>query len=596
MEKKYFDLHLHPLFKKFLSNYEVLVPPKTKKLDELIHPIKMSNAITSVIDELFVHILKGQSSIEQCLEGNVKYAVAAIVNLEHGFADSRGFFGNMLKSKFSNPLDKTYFDKVRNGEVSYYRLMMMELSLYKQLRDIKDSPVAILSRNNTKNEGEKTLNIILSLEGSHNFSRMMIGNPLKIDYVQDRFIDLKKTQKLSQSVDHLWREMIVDTENGESPAANYSQNPAVSFEKFYKSLSREKMDLLYLTLTHLTHINEQFLATHAFGMKMLKHPSFFPFGNGITNLGYEVIEKCYSMTNDKNEYRPVLVDIKHLGLKSRQDLYSFRKSLISKNKKYETIPLIASHIGVTGYTNNEWKNALKRNSCKVYNYEGARSVSIEMDKKNCGKWGSFVNNDFTFNPWSINLMDEDITEILNSNGILGMSLDVRILGFQSEYGISLTSENEYVSTADFHTHFPQITVKNLPADTMEAMISENESWLIPTKEDRHPLSFCFNIIHIIQVGLLKTEVEEPWKHICLGSDFDGLIEPLKISPDISSLEELEFNMLKWLPVAELAYINQNGGKSIIAEKSTAELKKLVRGIMYENGKTFIQRWLSNFES
>ncbi len=412
--------------------------------------------------------------------------------------------------------------------------------------------------------------------------------------MQDRFVDLKKTIKLSQVADHLWREMIVDTENGGSPADNYSQSPAVNLEKFYRSLSREKMDLLYLTLTHLTHINEQFLATHAFGMKMLKYPSFYPFGNGITTLGFEVIEKCYSMTNEKNEYRPILVDMKHLGLKSRQDYYAFRKSLIQKEKKYAQIPIIASHIGVTGYTVNEWKNALKRDTCTVYNYEGARAVSLEMNKKNCGKWGSFVNNDFTYNPWSINLMDEDITEILNSNGIIGMSLDVRILGFQSEYGISLSSENEFLSTADFHTHFPQIAVKNLPINTMESMISEQESWLIPTKEDRHPLSFCFNIIHIIQVGLLKTDIDEPWNQICLGSDFDGLIEPLKVSPDIASLEELEANMIKWLPVAEMAYINENGGTEILSKKSTPDLKKVVRAIMYENGKNFIERWLKNF--
>lgn len=126
------------------------------------------------------------------------------------------------------------------------------------------------------------------------------------------------------------------------------------------------------------------------------------------------------------------------------------------------------------------------------------------------------------------------------------------------------------------------------------MISENESWLIPAKEDRHPLSFCFNIIHIIQVGLLKTDIAEPWNQICLGSDFDGLIEPLKISPDISSLEELEANMIKWIPVAEKAYVNENGGTRILFGKSTAELKKIVRGIMYENGKNFIDRWLNNF--
>lgn len=594
MEKKYFDLHLHPLFKNFLSSYDGSIPPSIQTFEDLTQPVRMSNVFTSVVDELFIHILKSQSSIQQCKKGNVNYAVAAIVNLEFGFADSRGFFGTILKSKFSNPLDKIFFEKVRNGEISYYRLMLMELSLYKKLRDHQESTIAILSRNSNKKALENGLNIILSLEGSHNFSKLLIGNPLQIDYIEDRFTDLKKLKKISQDADHLWREMIVDSENGEEPTANYNQNPAVNLEKFYKSLSKENMDLLYLTLTHLTHINEQFLATHAFGMKMLKHPSFYPFGNGISSLGYDVIEKCYSMTNHKNEYRPVLIDVKHLGLKSRQDYYAFRKKIIQKEKKYEKIPIIASHIGVTGYTVNEWKNALKRNSCTVYNYEGTRAVSIEMEKKICGKWGSFVNNDFTFNPWSINLMDEDTTEILNSNGIIGMSLDVRILGFQSEYGISLTSENEYLSTADFHTHFPQITVKNLPLNTMESMISENESWLIPTKEDRHPLSFCFNIIHIIQVGLLKTDIAEPWNQICLGSDFDGLIEPLKISPDISSLEELEANMIKWIPVAEKAYVNENGGTRILFGKSTAELKKIVRGIMYENGKNFIDRWLNNF--
>ncbi|WP_027377998.1 amidohydrolase family protein [Kaistella palustris] len=592
MEKKYFDLHLHPLFKNFLSRYDVTVPPLNRKLAELTQPVRMSNAITSVVDELFIHILKSQSCIEQCEKGNAAYIVAAIVNLEFGFADSRGFFGNILKSRFSNPLDKTFFEKVRRGEVSYYRLMLMELSLYKQLRDHKESPVAVLSRNSSNTSGTKPLNIIFSLEGSHNFSKLMIGNPLVIDHVPDRYIDLKKSVKLSEVADNLWREMITDPETA---ADNHSQNPAVNFEHFYKSLAKEKMDLLYLTLTHLTHISEQFLATHAFGMKMLKHPSFYPYGNGITTAGYEVIEKCYSLTNDKNEYRPVILDVKHLGLKSRQDFYAFRKSLIQKEKKYANIPIIASHIGVTGYTYNEWKNALKRDTCTVYNYEGTRAVSVEMDKKNCGKWGSFVNNDFSFNPWSINLMDEDITEILSSNGIMGMSLDVRILGFQSEYGIHLNSENEFLSTADFQTHFPQITVKNLPVNTMESMVTEQESWLILTKEDRHPLAFCFNIIHIIQVGLLKTEISEPWKQICLGSDFDGLIEPLKVSPDISSLGELEANMIKWLPVAEKAYVDENGGTCVLANKSTADLKSVVRGIMYDNGKAFIDRWLRNFE-
>lgn len=106
---------------------------------------------------------------------------------------------------------------------------------------------------------------------------------------------------------------------------------------------------------------------------------------------------------------------------------------------------------------------------------------METKRKPSGKWGSSINNDFSFNPWSINLMDEDIIEILKSGGILGVSLDVRILGFQSKVGLNMAGDEEYLSTPDFQTHFPQISVKNLRTETMESMM-EQESWLVQLRK------------------------------------------------------------------------------------------------------------------
>lgn len=105
------------------------------------------------------------------------------------------------------------------------------------------------------------------------------------------------------------------------------------------------MDMMYMTITHLTHIAEQNLATHAFGLKMLQHSAFYPTGNGISRMGYELIKAFSDLKLTDNEGKfvkaPVLADIKHLGLKSRMDLYAFRKSNNIKD------PLVASHMGVT---------------------------------------------------------------------------------------------------------------------------------------------------------------------------------------------------------------------------------------------------------
>lgn len=577
MTNQYFDFHLHPLFKNHLTEFDEALPMRPRELDELTSGIKFSNDLANLLDDIFLHILKSQSSINQLREP-AGILCCSIANLEFGFADSSGFFSKILKSNFTNPIDKTFFDKVRNGQVSYYRLMLMELELYKQLCRTKTQSkktFKFVSRNSKEGKiDDSCVNFLFNLEGAHNFSKFKVGRNTELDLIH------------------------FDKEPGDTWAALSAKNngsaitnPAKALEELYQNLAKEGLDLFYLTLTHLTHINEQHLATHAFGMKMLKHPTFYPYGNGLSNLGKELIEQCYSRkTNGKQQ--PIVIDLKHLGLKSRQDLYELRQK-----SNYSKIPLIASHVAVTGYSINEWKDALQTDSCMLYNGESVRAVSITTTRKQCGKWGSFINNDFSFNPWTINLMDEDIVEVIKSNGIIGLTLDVRVLGFQSEYGLKLVDDNEFLSTADFQTHFPQIGIKTLPVKNMESMVVDTESWLVPTKEERHPLAFCFNIIHIIKTAQLKADSPEPWKQICIGSDYDGLIEPLKVSPNVGSITELRANMIRWLPVALKAYTEENGGNGSFKQKlsgKNVEVSEIVDDILFRNGKKFVERWLNNF--
>ncbi|HTN47110.1 MAG TPA: hypothetical protein VL098_12235 [Flavipsychrobacter sp.] len=597
MANAFFDLHFHPLFKSFISYHEDKFPSQRKAAD-LVKSFRLNSKLANKIDDIILHMLQSQCSMDQCMQGGVRIGVASVANLEFGFADSKGFVSDIIKSEFTAPMDKKYFDKVKKGEVSYYRLLIKELDLYKQLaaqlndpekeKNLSDYRIGFLSRKD-KMQAEELMNgksmcLVFSLEGGHNLSRFKIGQTLEIDKDLHRLGD--------DTVDKM----------------NTHNHPVSSLQDFHQDLWHSGMDLMYLTLTHLSHISEQFLATHAFGMKMLKHASFFPTGNGISALGKEVVEACYHMTK-KTERKvkgkvvteevatPVLIDVKHMGLKSRQDLYELRREMKKNNPANILPPILASHVGVTGYSIIEWKNALKRQKCKVYNFEGVRCVEVQNDRKKCGEWGSGLNNEFTFNPWSINMMDDDIVEVLDSRGLIGVSLDVRLLGFQAKIGLNTGDQSEYLSTADFQTHFPYIGLLTLPGDKLESMAIAAESWLVPTKEERHPLCLCFNIIHIVTVGLLRSEVENPWEYICIGSDFDGMIDPLKTCSDASSLGELEYNLKKWLPVAADSYRKENGGPDIFDVKdkkgNKVSFNNLVSGILYENGKKFIVKWLQN---
>ncbi|MET3732155.1 hypothetical protein [Moheibacter stercoris] len=576
MSTQFFDFHFHPLFKKFITQYEAHFPTQ-RKTYELEARIELKNFIADKVDDWFLHILQSQSALNDCVRGGTKLGVAALANLEFGFADSKGMFASILKSNFTKPMDRKYFDMVQKGEISYYRMMLKELDLYRAVS--KQNPeIQMLTRkkHQTIYDSKAKLNLLVSLEGAHNLFRLKIGQTIQHDSAAV-FSAYDQKDSFTKSMN-------------EGPKIGI--NPVQSLQNFMQLLWDNDMDMLYMTVTHLTHVSEQNLATHGFGMKMLKHPSFYPAGNGLTSLGKEFIKALgdLKLTNEKGEKisAPVLVDLKHLGLKSRQDLYQFRK-----DNKIE-LPLVASHIGVTGYSTNEWKQELKPNSAKIYNYQGVRSVEIEMERKSCGKWGSFVNQNFSFNPWSINLMDDDIVKVLESNGLIGVSLDVRILGFQAQIGLNTGDASEYISTADFQTHFPHINLQNLPVEKLETMAIQEESWLIPTKEDRHPLCFCFNIIHIVTVGYLRgPEGINPWNHISVGSDYDGLIEPMKICHNIQSIDDLEYNLLKWLPTAAKAYYDENGGVEFLQHelKNLTYLKSIVKKIMYENGERFVNNWL-----
>lgn len=584
--ENYFDLHFHPVAKNHLGAYD----KKTSKESTaaLTGAIEMSKGFMDFTDKVILRMLESQCSLEQIEKGKVTLGVAAISALEFGVASSKGFFADLMKNGLTKPFDKDYFDAVKEGKVSYLNLFLKEIEQYRKLRILDDSrkhtdesKVNILGRFNDSKALEKNIpNLVFGIEGGHNLCPKKIGNALEYDtfkdFGEDQFFD---------------------------PKIKSLRDPAKVLESMVSALWDAQMDVLYLTLTHLTHIPEQHLATHAFGTKQLRHPSFYPFGNGLSDLGKTLIEKAYTLERSSGEHSPVLIDIKHLSLKSRMDLYRLReqtrgaeektkggrKQKGAKDRDYTKIPLIATHVGVTGYSITDWAANLDPKKCVNHVDQGIKTIKIRTKPKMAGFWGSGVKTGFSYNPCTLNLMDEDIIAVVKSGGLIGVGLDVSLLGHEAKPEQTIDT-SEFLSTADFMTHFPYSSIRSLDFANEEELRSE-EAWLTPTDRKLHPLHFCFNIVHILAVIGLKTDPEKrPENYICIGSDFDGFIAPLNVCGSSDKMMELESNMLKWLPVAAKKYQQENGGTADLFNftKKTRKLKKVVSTILYESGKDFLK--------
>jgi microsomal dipeptidase-like Zn-dependent dipeptidase len=199
------------------------------------------------------------------------------------------------------------------------------------------------------------------------------------------------------------------------------------------------------------------------------------------------------------------------------------------------------------------------------------------------------------------LLDEDIVEILTSGGLIGVSLDERMLGFKATVGLKSPLQYEVMSSEEFKYHFPDVSIDSLPninpdeaeqeeQEQMEALLESQE---IPNKKETHPLTVCLNIVHIIAVAKRRASIAKPWNQITLGSDFDGLIQPVVTCNTVTDFENLKDKLLQWLVTADKIYHEENPGDLIFAERGNNKnlLNEIVDSICYDSGRNFLQAWL-----
>jgi microsomal dipeptidase-like Zn-dependent dipeptidase len=342
-------------------------------------------------------------------------------------------------------------------------------------------------------------------------------------------------------------------------SANAMQEFRTNFENF---TSANK-----IFAVNLTHLQQMPFSNHASGMQFLKEELFYPQGNSISADGDAMVDAIYS--------KGILIDTKHMGLVARTKLYALR------SQKNYTLPIICTHAGLTGIRFKERLNYLFN---RVEDKGNVWAVT-HLKKMGHVKFAAF-------NMTSINLFDEDVEEILKSDGLIGISLDQRILGFPTEHVAFhlnvFPSDTEFISKnetlAYFGPHDPKLYPENIQAaGTLSGDdVSNQESFDFATV---HAHYFMNQVIHILKLGTaMGMSYDNVKTKICLGSDFDGLINAIDCCKDATQFERFK-QILRDITTPNSFWSNTG------FKKSDIDMEELLELIFFSNGVNFVKKHL-----
>lgn len=489
----YFDLHLHPSTKAFLTGPAF----GDKKSD-----------CWETFDNLLVDIVDSQSSLSQLCDGKVRLAVACLYAMEPPFSS------NIIVGHLLHKFTYVHKDAFRfSGTDDAYKRLEKELALLQSVPQKENRSIKFINAI-SETEPDK-LNLILAVEGAHSFGA--------------------------------------------------EQTLLTNFIQMKKSGPR----LLYLTLTHLTRA---YCASHAYNIKLIKNnDEFKPLGGGLYDLGREVIDAAY---DEKIGGHRVFIDIKHMSLQARIDFYNYKAEKYSKCD----IPIIASHVACTGISINDIGKYIKKDY--INHFSSPSSIRVEAKQYAVVEYKQVPGYDgMQFNPVSINLYDEEIIKVVESGGLIGLILETKMLGMSPKKHEEIFELEEYIKLKGGRDKVKGRDNEEFLDDTTPDFDTQR---IVQTAEER--INFKKHLRHLAQqvVHIVKT-VNHPkaWNHICIGSDFDGLIS----SPDCC-INASEYIILKTKLAAEIEDLFKKTNLAAHSQNIQGEVDK----ILYLNAELFLKKY------
>lgn len=218
----------------------------------------------------------------------------------------------------------------------------------------------------------------------------------------------------------------------------------------------------------------------------------------------------------------ILIDVKNMSAASRQDFYKYiiRPFNRKPENKEQLIPVIASHVG----------------------YSGIETLEEQIKNAQAGKEEELfqVNH---FNASNLNLTAEDVVEVHNSHGLIGLSFDRHLLGdLAKPWFLSLP-------VSSWKRHY----ATKLFARTIEHIVR---------------VPFDYNLAEPLRI----------WDNLCIGSDFDGFNEPFDRYATVLSFKDFEADLIEIIAKIKKEEPRFAGGY---------KPEELARKICFENAKAFV---------
>ena len=178
----------------------------------------------------------------------------------------------------------------------------------------------------------------------------------------------------------------------------------------------------------------------------------------------------------------ILIDIKHMSPQCRKDFYAFIKT--EYWNKGDKFPLICSHTGVVSKCSTLDELILQEDDAELH------------------------NNSNYLHENSINLCAEDVRMIAETKGLMGIQLDEKRVAGNNI--IEIIKNNKQLGNVELRQQYVKVLFANL-----------------------------FEIVKTVNTA-------QGWSLLCIGSDYDGLINHLDFYPTSAEMPVLRNDMLEFL--------------------------------------------------
>ena len=272
---------------------------------------------------------------------------------------------------------------------------------------------------------------------------------------------------------------------------------------------------------------------------------------GISSFGKELIKE-HLLSRDNGQR--ILIDTKHMSLKARDDIIEIARLSRANGDPF---PLLCSHTAVNGIRSRT---------------EAANQPDINRYEKD-----AYVSK------YDINLTDQDIEEIWETDGLIGICMhDGRMPG------------------GKFKKYFKKIS----------GMFKSKEA-----KKRIHAQMFLTNIFHIAKVNLAHIrklnqinpsnpiEETDAWKTISLGTDNDGIVDPFDFFNTASRLRDFRLKLAESMKWNNAEHMKKYKILSLPSEVpfTDAELLDIMQGyspkeiaemVFYDNTREFLSKYFT----